>query len=118
MAPDEACALLQQTSRTRCVHGVTYGCADDTSLWLKRCRGTFRCGNHTIQCGDYKVAEATCVCSGERAAQRAFRAHLSVMPGFEPQLSKSHPLNPTTGTLGSLSDSLTQLHVATGAPRP
>ena len=48
------CALVHQNSFAPCVHGISYGCsADQQTLWVKNCRGSFRCGPgaEVIQCG-------------------------------------------------------------------
>lgn len=46
------CAVIAQVSREPCLHGVTFGCSTDGSMWIRRgCRGRFACGGQEVRCG-------------------------------------------------------------------
>ena len=47
------CALVEQTSETPCILGVSFGCDDQSQTMWARCRGWFRCGSRRadIPCG-------------------------------------------------------------------
>lgn len=44
------CELARQDSVAPCVHGRSFGCTA-RSMWTAACRGTFRCGPSTVECG-------------------------------------------------------------------
>ena len=70
------CAVLEQQSRARCVRGVSFDCdADGASLWVRRCRGVFRCGAHTVNCGDWVNSASACLCE-RTPPQLSFTAYL------------------------------------------
>ena len=45
-----ACRLISQASIARCKFGISFGC-DNDSIWVVNCRGLFRCGEASVQCG-------------------------------------------------------------------
>ena len=57
--------LVEQTSRARCIPGITFGCHDGErqQFWTRNCRGIFRCQNgHEVRCG-YPAGAASYNCS-------------------------------------------------------
>eukprot|EP00937_MAST-01D_sp_MAST-1D-sp2_P000485 g485.t1 len=54
-----------QTSHGACVYGSTFGCADETQMWVKNCSGTFTCGSsgQAVRCESVHFARAICICA-------------------------------------------------------
>lgn len=48
-----AVKLIKQTSRAPCQQGRTFGCLDNSTIWVSNCRGSFRCapGGKQVDCG-------------------------------------------------------------------
>ena len=65
-----AVSLVEQASRAPCTIDETFGCQnlqDGPAIWVRNCRGTFRCANSTVdvKCGFPPGREQyNCACSG------------------------------------------------------
>ena len=77
--PSCAVELVEQTSRTRCILGRSFGCLDNSTIWVKNCRGSFRCSTtlDAFDCG-YPPGDALyhCSCNAEgmpAQTQNAYR---------------------------------------------
>ena len=70
--PSCAVELVEQTSRARCTLGRSFGCLDNSTIWVRNCRGSFRCSTDldAFDCG-YPPGEALyhCSCDAEGMSQ-------------------------------------------------
>lgn len=44
-------SVLLAESKTPCVPGRTVGCVDERTMWVRQCRGRFRCNGNNVSCG-------------------------------------------------------------------
>ena len=44
--------LVEQTSRSLCIHNFSFGCLNSSAIWASECRGSFQCaGGDAFECG-------------------------------------------------------------------
>ena len=85
--------LVSQHSNARCTLGKSFGCADAATIWVAKCRGTFRCGasGTTFPCG-YPPGEDsyTCACT-DRYEPRARTARCDRAQSQQPVVWERTP---------------------------
>ena len=74
--PTCAVELVEQTSRAPCTLGRSFGCLDNSSIWVKNCRGSFKCSpdGEVFDCG-YPPGQRRyrCHCDSERVSAQQSR---------------------------------------------
>ena len=60
--------LVEQTSRSLCIHNFSFGCLNSSAIWASECRGSFQCaGGDAFECGTPPGSEKYyCDCGGAR----------------------------------------------------
>lgn len=79
--------LVEQTSRARCTLGRSFGCLDNGTIWVKNCRGIFRCSTtlDAFECG-YPPGDALYHCSCDPVSSKKMVCDAAT--GEQPQSRK------------------------------